>query len=227
MIDERPLVGLLAAREPGESGIGREFERQTVAAIVQSAKAVPVIVPTGLPPEHAPLLAGRIDAVLVFGEPGGREDGFVAAMIAAAMSAARPVFGTGGGFLAINAALGGQAEAPVAADFDPLGNPQKLDIAVGSVLQRVAGSATLLVGGTGCGAVRTLGEGLVANATTPEASIAAISAPHMAAPVFAVNWHPEWQADEAPHDKAFWRFLGETARATYLAAPGAGLAPAL
>jgi putative glutamine amidotransferase len=54
---------------------------------------------------------------------------------------------------------------------------------------------------------------LISEATGPDNVIEAISAPAAAAPVFAVQWHPEWRPEDRPHDQAFFAYLGESARA--------------
>ena len=55
-----------------------------------------------------------------------------------------------------------------------------------------------------------------------EGVVEAISATGTAAPVFAVQWHPEWRPEGRPHDLAFWNYLGEAARADYLPAAQSG-----
>ena len=61
--------------------------------------------------------------------------------------------------------------------------------------------------------VARLGEGLRVEAQASDGVIEALSASDTNAPVLAVQWHPEWRPAEREHDLAFWRYLGQAARA--------------
>lgn len=165
-------------------------------------------------------------------------DSFSAALIHAAVDAGKPVFGICRGLQEINVAFGGTLRdmrgtpaapihhAPDDADLAAMfGHAHDIAIVPGSLLDRYAGAASLRVNSVHFQAIDTLGQGLVANATAADGVIEAISAGHTAAPVFAVQWHPGWQPDSRPHDLAFWHYLGQSARASYLAAPGSETAP--
>lgn len=165
-------------------------------------------------------------------------DSFSAALIHAAVDAGKPVFGICRGLQEINVAFGGTLRdmrgtqaaathhAPDDADLGAMfAHAHDIAVIPGSLLHRYAGAAGLRVNSVHFQAIDALGQGLVANATAADGVIEAISASHTAAPVFAVQWHPEWQPDGRPHDLAFWHFLGQSARAHYLAAPGSETAP--
>lgn len=158
-------------------------------------------------------------------------DGFGAALIHAAIAAGKPVFGICRGLQEINVALGGSLRdmrnetervphhAPSEASLDEtFAFSHPIDVASGSILQRFALSDALTVNSVHYQAIDRLADGLVANATGPDGVIEAVSALNTAAPVFAVQWHPEWRPDGRPHDLAFWNYLGEAARADYLPA---------
>lgn len=160
-------------------------------------------------------------------------DGFSTALIHAAVDAGKPVFGICRGLQEINVAFGGTLRdmrgtsaaathhAPDDADLAAMfGHAHDIAVIPGSLLDRYAGAASLRVNSVHFQTIDTLGKGLAANATAADGVIEAISASHTAAPVFAVQWHPEWQPDDRPHDLAFWTFLGQAARSGYLAAPG-------
>lgn len=159
-------------------------------------------------------------------------DGFGAALIKAAVAAGKPVFGICRGLQEINVALGGSLRdlrevelagphhAPSEASLDEtFAYGHQVNVSAGSTLQRFAASATLSVNSVHYQAVDKLGEGLVVNATGPDGVVEAISTNHSAAPVFAVQWHPEWRPEGRQHDLAFWHYLGEAARAHYVPAP--------
>lgn len=158
-------------------------------------------------------------------------DGFGAALIYAAIAAGKPVFGICRGLQEINVALGGSLRdmrghdgfvphhAPSDASLDDtFAFSHPIDVVSGSILQRFALSDALVVNSVHYQAIDRLADGLVANAAGPDGVIEAVSALHTTAPVFAVQWHPEWQPDGRAHDLAFWNYLGEAARAGYLPA---------
>ena len=158
-------------------------------------------------------------------------DGFGAALIHAAIAAGKPVFGICRGLQEINVALGGSLRdmrsergcvphhAPSDASLeDTFAFSHPIEVASGSILQRFALSDVLTVNSVHYQAIDRLAHGLVANATGPDGVIEAVSTLKTAAPVFAVQWHPEWRPEGRPHDMAFWNYLGEAARADYLPA---------
>jgi putative glutamine amidotransferase len=49
-------------------------------------------------------------------------------------------------------------------------------------------------------------------ARAPDGVIEAVSAEVNGAPVLAVQWHPEWKADERPESQLFFRLLGRALR---------------
>lgn len=162
-----------------------------------------------------------------------RRDGLSKALIMATVAAGKPLFGICRGLQEINVAFGGTlrdlrdadkwqrhhaaAEAGLA---DTLSHAHEVDVISGSALYRYTASQKLTVNSVHYQAVDRLGDGLIVNATSSDGVVEAVSALHSSAPVFAVQWHPEWRAEERPHDLAFWHFLGEAARSEYIAAPG-------
>lgn len=162
-------------------------------------------------------------------------DLFGHALIRAAVDAGKPVFGICRGLQEINVALGGtlrdlresdlaQAHhAPADADLDDtFAHGHQVNVVTGSMLQRFSGNEILAVNSVHYQAIDRLAEGLAINATGPEGVVEAISATGTAAPVFAVQWHPEWRPEGRSHDLAFWNYLGEAARADYLPAAQSG-----
>ncbi|MBJ3785827.1 gamma-glutamyl-gamma-aminobutyrate hydrolase family protein [Devosia sediminis] len=163
----------------------------------------------------------------------GRDD-FGQALIRAAIKSAKPAFGICRGLQEINVAMGGTLKdlrasigpdvhhAPPGASLgETFGFTHPIDVVPNGTLHRFTLSDRLVVNSVHYQAVDRLAESLVANATGPEGVVEAVAASATAAPVFAVQWHPEWQPQDRPHDLAFWHYLGEAARATYMPAPGA------
>jgi putative glutamine amidotransferase len=60
--------------------------------------------------------------------------------------------------------------------------------------------------------VDKLGAGLNVEATAPDGVIEAVSAEVNGAPVLAVQWHPEWKANENPDSQTFFKLLGRALR---------------
>ncbi|WP_224703158.1 gamma-glutamyl-gamma-aminobutyrate hydrolase family protein [Devosia aquimaris] len=158
-------------------------------------------------------------------------DGFSAALVQAAVAAGKPVFGICRGLQEINVAFGGTLRdmrgtagatthhAPDDADLaNMFAHAHDIDVIPDSPLARYAGAPRLRVNSVHFQAIDRLGDGLTPNATSADGIIEAISATHSRAPVFAVQWHPEWQPDDRPHDLAFWNFLGQSARTPFVPA---------
>lgn len=249
---DRPVIGIIACGREVEGEPAQAVKHRYIEAVERFAEAVPLIVPTNQSPDNAPAIVAHLDAILLTGSnsniaphrygsdlPGmdprddGRDD-FGQALIHAAITAAKPVFGICRGLQEINVALGGTLKdlrasigsdvhhaPPGASPGETFGFTHPVDVVANGTLHRFTLADQLLVNSVHFQTVDRLAEGLVANATGPEGVIEAVAASATPAPVFAVQWHPEWRPENRPHDLAFWHYLGEAARATYMPAPGA------
>lgn len=159
-------------------------------------------------------------------------DDLSTALIHAAIAAGKPLFGVCRGLQEINVALGGTLvdmrarpdggghHAPDDADIPAMfAHAHEVTVGAGTMLHRVTGFDHLTVNSVHYQAIDRLAEGLISNATSPDGVIEAVWASDTSAPVFAVQWHPEWRPDERAHDVAFWNYLGEAARSEYMPAP--------
>ncbi|PXA96888.1 gamma-glutamyl-gamma-aminobutyrate hydrolase [Nostoc sp. 3335mG] len=202
---------------------------QAEANAVEIVARLDAVLLTGSNSNIAPMRY-RSDAAAIAPTDRGR-DGFGAALINAAIAAGKPLFGICRGLQEINVALGGtlrdlRADAAVPPHHAPaeagleetFAFAHEVEVVAGSLLQRFTSSTILDVNSVHYQAIERLGEGLVANAAGPGGVIEAISTHHTAAPVFAVQWHPEWRPEQRPHDLAFWKYLGDAARADYVPA---------
>lgn len=149
------------------------------------------------------------------------------ALIKAAVAAGKPVFGICRGLQEINVALGGtltdqrDAEPPDLAHHAPdgvsiddmFGYGHTATPVPGTPLSRIVGDKPVAINSVHFQTIGQLGEGLVINARAPDGVVEAISSPSGASPILAVQWHPEWRPETRPHDLAFWREVGEIARA--------------
>ncbi|MFM5950039.1 MAG: gamma-glutamyl-gamma-aminobutyrate hydrolase family protein, partial [Novosphingobium sp.] len=148
------------------------------------------------------------------------------AMVEAMIGRTRPVFGICRGFQEINVALGGTlrrdtsestdliahhapADASFAAMFDHL---HPVVLSDGGVLAEALGKLNLTVNSVHFQGVDTLAPPLTAEALAPDGLVEGYSARIDGAPVVAVQWHPEWDADRNVDSAAFFRLLGRAMR---------------
>lgn len=254
MVQHRPVIGVIACGREVEGEPAQAVKHRYLEAVERYAGAVPLIVPSNQSVENAADIVAHLDALMLTGSnsniaphhygsdragqapvDAGR-DGFSQALIHAAITAAKPVFGICRGLQEINVALGGSLRdlredgfghvhhAPENATLeDMFGFGHPVEVMANSALHRYAQARSLEVNSVHFQAIDRLAEGLVINARGPEGVIEAVAATHTPAPVFAVQWHPEWRPEGRAHDVAFWHYLGEVARARYMPAPGSEL----
>jgi putative glutamine amidotransferase len=251
LVQHRPVIGVIACGREVEGEPGQTVKLRYLEAVEKHADAAVLIIPSNQATRHAADIVARLDALLLTGSNSNIEpkrygssaeaqrpsdvtrDSMSDALIHAAITAGKPLFGVCRGLQEINVALGGSLRdlrsgpdwavhhAPSHASLvDTFSHTHEIEVVAGSVLHRYAASGRLSVNSVHYQTIDRLGEGLVVNATGPGGVIEAISDTRTSAPVFAVQWHPEWRADERPHDLAFWHYLGEVARSSYMPAPG-------
>ena len=76
----------------------------------------------------------------------------------------------------------------------------------GAAFEKVLGvSGPIAVNSVHYQRIDRLGHGLTATVHADDGVIEAVAASGTRAPVFAVQWHPEWPVNQHPHDIAFWR----------------------
>jgi putative glutamine amidotransferase len=147
-------------------------------------------------------------------------------LIEAMLDLGRPVFGICRGFQELNVAFGGtlrrdMAEhpgliahhAPRDVSFEGMFehvHPVKLERE--GVLHRAYRTDELDIVSVHYQGVDKLGSGLKVEATAPDGVIEAVSADVNGAPVLAVQWHPEWNAQKNPQSQLFFRLLGRALR---------------
>ena len=142
------------------------------------------------------------------------------------IDAGRPVFGICRGFQEINVALGGtlrrdtsasaellRHHAPDGAGFDALfDHLHPVHLSEGGMLAKALGKTELSVNSVHYQGVGQLAPGLSVEALAPDGLIEAYSARPNGAPLVAVQWHPEWDADRNIDSAAFFRLLGRAMR---------------
>lgn len=155
----------------------------------------------------------------------GRDE-IALAMIERMIDDAKPVFGVCRGFQEINVAMGGtlrrdtsasdellRHHAPEGVSFDAMfEHLHPVNLSEGGLLAKAFGKADLTVNSVHFQGVGKLGDGLTVEATAPDGLVEAYSARPNGAPLIAVQWHPEWDADANSDSAAFFRLLGRAMR---------------
>lgn len=157
-------------------------------------------------------------------DPG--RDAIALSMIDRMIDLGRPVFGICRGFQEINVALGGSLRrdtsasddllrhhAPDGASFDAMfEHLHPVHLSEQGLLTRAFGKSDLTVNSVHFQGIGRLAPGLAVEATAPDGLVEAYSARPNGAPVIAVQWHPEWDADRNDDSKAYFHLLGRAMR---------------
>lgn len=157
-------------------------------------------------------------------DPG--RDEIALSMVEAMIGRQRPVFGICRGFQEINVALGGSLRRDTSANEallahhapDGAGFAEMFDhlhpvaLTPGGILAKGFGKTELTVNSVHFQGIDRLAAPLRAEATAPDGLIEGYSAQVEGAPVVAVQWHPEWDADRNPDSAAFFHLLGRAMR---------------
>lgn len=157
-------------------------------------------------------------------DPG--RDEIALSLVQRMIDAGRPVFGICRGFQEINVALGGtlrrdtsasadllRHHAPDEASFDAMfDHLHPVHLTEGGMLAAALGKTDLPVNSVHYQGVGDLAPGLDVEARAPDGLVEAYSARPNGAPLVAVQWHPEWDADRNPDSAAFFHLLGRAMR---------------
>lgn len=222
---KRPVIGLTLDAEPagGWSKLPWYALRQNYFSAVIAAGGLPVALPHA--PELAAEYLDVVDGLLVTGgafdvDPAlwgggaphpkvtlkpGRTD-FELAATRAALAKNQPVLGICGGQQLLAVALGARLIQHIPDEHpsdipheqpNPRTEPgHEVMIAPGTLLARITGRTRMAVNSAHHQAVKSVGEGLLINATAPDGLIEGIEAPaHRFA--LGVQWHPEYSVDAA------------------------------
>jgi putative glutamine amidotransferase len=158
-------------------------------------------------------------------------DEMTARLVEAMLEIGKPVFGICRGFQELNVAFGGTLRRDMAEhpELIPHHAPSELSfneyfdhthpvtLTEGGVLNRAYGKTSLDIVSVHYQGVDRLGAGLTIEARAPDGVIEAVSAEVNGAPVLAVQWHPEWKANERPESQVFFQMMGRALRGQPLA----------
>jgi putative glutamine amidotransferase len=149
-------------------------------------------------------------------------------LVKAVIAAKRPLFGICRGFQEINVALGGTLRrdtsahsgllphhAPEGSAFDAMfAHRHAVELADGGLLQAAYARPTLEVNSVHYQGVGELADTLTIEARAADGLVEAFSARPNGAPLLAVQWHPEWGADDDADSQIYFRLLGKALRGT-------------
>ncbi|QXH49215.1 gamma-glutamyl-gamma-aminobutyrate hydrolase family protein [Pseudomonas fakonensis] len=148
-------------------------------------------------------------------------------LVKAALKRGLPIFGICRGMQEINVALGGDIYQKVYAEpgfNDHRENPEDpvevqyaqvhgVKIKPGSWLRDALGTDEIRVNSLHGQGLRKLGAGIEAIAHAEDGLVEAIHAPSISPFLFAVQWHPEWQAAKNPDSIKMFQAFGDACRA--------------
>lgn len=181
---------------------------------------------TGSPSNVDPARYGDGGAEDAEGSFDPARDATTADLIGAMTDLGKPVFGICRGLQEINVAFGGKLRrdvssstapihhhAPGGASFDAMFD-HRHDIALqpGGILHAAFGQGALSVNSVHFQGIGELGHGLSVEARAPDGLIEALSTDINGAPVLAVQWHPEWDAETSADSRIFFQLLGRALR---------------
>lgn len=178
---------------------------------------------TGSPSNIEPSRYGEDEG---FGPYDSARDETSLGMVRRMIDTGKPVFGICRGFQEINVALGGTLRRDVSSNVELLAHhaPDDRDLAGmfdhfhevaladGKLLASATGKAQTRVNSVHYQGVGQLAEGLAVEATASDGLVEGFSARPNGAPLLAVQWHPEWDADENADSQAYFRLLGKALR---------------
>jgi putative glutamine amidotransferase len=236
----KPVIGVLCCNETADRPIQAVASR-FIKPLSQISNATVLLVPALPDVLDACALTERLDGLLLTGsrsnvaasryglDPGEearldeRRDEVALALGARMIERGRPVFGICRGLQELNVLFGGtltrdlhghlRSDAP--SSFDALfDHAHDVSLRPGGLLANATGRDKLTVNSVHEQGIDRLGGGLNVEAiATDDDLVEAFSARPCGAPVLAVQWHPEWNAEARPEGRAFFKLIGSALRA--------------
>jgi putative glutamine amidotransferase len=215
-----PLIAVAGMRSASVRGLRRSgvVAAERVLDALRRAGGEPVVLPPApgawTPQRLSATFAGLVlpggsdvDPVFYGGEPveavDRLHDEADMALVRAAIAAAVPVLAICRGMQVLNVALGGTLVADLPAGAVPHREGfHPVDLDAGCLVARAMGTTRPVVSSYHHQAVDRLGAGLVATGRAEDGVIEVVQ--HTSAPILAVQWHPEDDADVQPNEQALF-----------------------
>ena len=236
----KPLIGITSDFNPGDSE-PTYFLRARYVSAIQDLGGTPLILPmtqdtkvikglldlvdglllTGSGPDLDPALYGESKR-FKFKIMSPERAGFELKLAQMAVDRDLPVFGVCGGMQVLNVAFGGTLVQDIASEVKgALAHQQKtaavepsheIRVTHGSQLSKIVREPVVWVNSSHHQAIKSLGQGLVVNATAPDGVIEGLEHPGCGF-ALGVQWHPEflYRQDEH-HRRLFEAFLKKAAQ---------------
>jgi putative glutamine amidotransferase len=217
-----------------------------LAAVVQAAEAVPLMIPVLQDMPDLEALLAHVDGILLSGsysnvephhyngEPSAQgtlhdphRDAVTLPLARLVLEKGVPLFAICRGYQELNVALGGtlhQRVHEVAGYHNHLENPDDprevqygpshpVTLMEGGLLRELMGEETVMVNSLHGQGIARLAQGLVVEAVADDGLIEAFRVEDTPGFNLAVQWHPEWRANENELSKAMFKAFGDACRA--------------
>ncbi len=232
-----PLIGLTTRNtEHPQNKYPLSSSPRTYPTALVKAGAMPVLIPTNLPPESYPDLLHRLDGIIFTGGgdidlqyfPGEahpeiygidlERDAMEITLSRMAVEAGLPLLGICRGFQVINVALGGTLythildQLPGALEhscypaYPPDHLAHNVRLAPGTKLSGIFQADTVQVNSLHHQGANQLAPGLTVAATAPDGLVEAFEIPKHPFGI-AVQWHPEWMPEDGNMQRLFRAFV--------------------
>jgi putative glutamine amidotransferase len=229
----RPVIGIPADRRMIGPHPFHAVGEKYIAAIVQAADCLPLLIPVLESPLDVTEILSRVEPARYAGPasvPGTlhdpHRDATTLSLIPRAVADGVPVLGVCRGFQEMNVAMGGtlhqrvhevsglddhreDKEQPLEVQYGPA---HDVVLEPGSVLRGLAGQERVRVNSLHGQGVDRLGPDLAVEARATDGLVEAFRVKSAPAFALAVQWHPEWQVMSNPFSKALFAEFGKAAR---------------
>ena len=237
----KPLIGITTYRQTHEQGFPLLSLVEAYVQAVSQAGGIPVLIPLGLPKDQLKTLTSRLDGVLFSGGGDIAPDSYGAddhpkvdfvdkdrdcveyQLVNHVIQAGKPFLGICRGIQVLNAALGGMLythipdQLPGAIHHPYIeGNPRgylahEVQVESGTGLHKILGQTNLMVNSMHHQGISHLAAGFSPSVHAPDGLIEGIELGDYGFG-FAVQWHPEWLTEYAPHRALFKVFVEAAAQ---------------
>ncbi len=224
MTDKKPLIALTPYFNTDRD---EPYMRPAFLKAVRQAGGIPIIIPLDLTEEDLAQIVETVDGVLFTGGPDVhpfffgeetqahcgnvclRRDQMELSLLKLTMEARKPILGVCRGAQILNIGLGGDIYQDIPSQFPqdfPIAHTQPfgyeipshtVQVAPGTLLEKIAQNGTLNVNSMHHQAVRKVAPSLIASGHAPGNLVECVEMPDY--PFFiAVQWHPEYLTEQDP-----------------------------